>query len=357
MDLQRFTKDVPNKNRIIMKESALLPRFTQNNLTCRKIEGERILSAVKGLSSTGHFENLFIHGSPGSGKTAMVKWAIHKMEEESRRVVCIYANCWRYSTSMAIYSKIADAYGEPISRSGRPSDEIFDRILELMSESKKPLLLVLDEIEALAKQDNARILHNIARVDEDHVLFGLIGISDNEAFLSKLPQKTREILRFTKIEVQPYSKNELLIILKERAAAALRPGSYEDSLLEEIAEIGTVVRGSGRFALEILWKAARSSEDQGLTYVSNAEIEQAKFDLDINGHGLTREERLILELLKEGPKTSTELYTYFWNRSTRSKRQIRNYLRAMQEKKLIEIELIMEGKRPKYSKIRLRVGS
>ena len=47
---------------------------------------------------------------------------------------------------MALYSKIADALGEPVSRRGRASDEIFDRIVELMRASKRPVLLVLDEI-------------------------------------------------------------------------------------------------------------------------------------------------------------------------------------------------------------------
>lgn len=357
MDYQKLTIDTPNRSRIILNESSLLPRFSQDaHLVCRKAEGERVLTAIKGLSDGNSFHNLFIHGPSGSGKTAMIKWVLSRLEEESRRITCIYSNCWRYSTSMAIYSKIADAIGEPISRRGRASDEIFDRIVELTKSSKKPILLVLDEIEALVQYDNARILHNIARTDEDRALFGVIAISDNSALLTKIPQKTREILRFTKIEIPHYTHDELTALLKERAESGLRPGTYDDSLLEEIADIGVVAKGSGRFASELLWQAARSSEDRGLATISKDELVRARKNLGFEGLQLSREERLIVELLKDGHNISSAIYPLFWDEIPRTKRQIRNYLWAMESKGIIEIEMVMVSNRPKYSIIRLREG-
>ena len=356
MDFQRLA-ELSTKNRIILNESALLPKFSQDaHLICRKFEGERILNAIKGHSIGICSENLFIHGPPGSGKTAIVKWALNRMEEQSRQMVCIYANCWRYSTSMSIYAKIADAFGEPVSRRGRASDEIFDRIVGLMKASNKPILLVLDEIEALVRYDNARILHNIARVDEDRVFFQVIGVSDSDNILLKLPQKTREILRFTKIEVPRYTREELLALLRERAFVGLKPQSYDDNLLEDIADIGVAARGSGRFAIEILWRAARSSEDQGLAEVSKDEVLAIKREIGPIEVELSREELLIHGLLKDGQKTTTELYPLFRSKVLRTKRQIRNYLWAMEHKSLISIENVMAGNRSRYSIIRLREG-
>ena len=354
MDFQGLA-ELSARNRIILDESALLPKFSHDtHLVCRKLEGERILNAIKGRSSGLYPENLFIHGPSGCGKTAMVKWAVNRMGEQSRQLVCVYANCWRYSTSMSIYAKIADGFGEPVSRRGRASDEIFDHIVGLMKASKRPVLLVLDEIEKLVQYDNARILHSIARVDEDHVFFRIIGISDSDAFLFKLPQKTREILSFTKIEVPRYTRGELLSLLKSRAVAGLRPQSYDDALLEDIADMGVAAHGNSRFALETLWRAARSSEDRGLTEVSNDGILALKREIGLIGVELSREEHLILGLLKAGQKTTTELYPLFRAGILRSKRQIRNYLRALEQKGLIAIESVMIGNRQRYSIIRLR---
>ena len=164
---------------------------------------------------------------------------------------------------------------------------------------------------------------------------GSVGISNNDAILFKLPQKTREILRFTRIEVPPYNRDELNGLLKECAETGLRPGSYDPSLLEEIADIGIAAKGSGRFALEILWRVARNSEDRGLESISKDELERVRQEFELMDPRLSREELAIAGLLKNGPKTSSELYPLFWQTIPRSKRQIRNYLRAMEQKGVI----------------------
>jgi len=346
-----------NKDRIILNESALLPRFSQDAyLSCRKADGERVFAAIQRLSTGESAQNLLIYGPSGSGKTAMAKWAINKMEEQTRRVLCIYANCWRYNTSMAIYAKIADAFGEPVSRRGRASDEVFDRIIELMRESKKPILLVLDQIDALIRYDNGRILHNIASVDEDRVLFEVIGISENENALSRLPERTKEILGFAKIQVQSFSREELLALVKERALVGLREGTYDDSVLEEIVDIGAAEKGSGRFALQLLWRAARGSEDAGYASISKTEVEKIRQDLEFVEFDFSREERIILDLLKNGQITSSELYSQFWQRIPRGKRQIRNYLKQMEKNGYIEIEEFMGSTRFMSKKIKIREG-
>jgi archaeal cell division control protein 6 len=339
MEYQSIATGVTNKNRIILDESALMPRFLQDNHLKRcEAEAERILSAINRLSMGDPSENLFIHGPSGSGKSAIVKTAISK--GENRHLLCIYANCWRYSTSMSIYAKIADAFGEPVSRRGRASDEVFDRIVGLMKESKRPVLLVLDEVDALVRYDDARILHNIARVDEEHVLFGIIAISDNENLLSKLSQKTRDILGFTKIEIPPYTRDELLDLLKNRVSIGLRPGACDDSIIEEIADIGAVADGSARFALKTLWRAARSSEDKGLDSITKEEWERIKASLELDGAGLSHEEIAIIELLEDGPICSTRLYSLFHRTIPKTKRQIRNYLHTMEEKGIIETQYV-----------------
>ena len=117
---------------------------------------------------------------------------------------------------MAIYTKIADALGEPVSRRGRATDEIFDRIVELMKYSKTPIMLVLDEIDGLMHRDDARVLHNITRIAPDEALFGLIGISNDRNILSRVHTKIRDQIRFTPFEVKGYSKDQLFSCIGPR---------------------------------------------------------------------------------------------------------------------------------------------
>jgi Cdc6-like AAA superfamily ATPase len=323
------------KTHIILNEQALLARFPQDSGLVHNAEGERILAAIKGLSEGKAAENILIYGPAGAGKTTLVRWALKQVEKQSRRPVCIYANCWRYGTSMALYSKIADALGEPVSRRGRASDEIFDRIVELMRASKRPVLLVLDEIEALLNHDDAQILHNIAATDEERVLFGIMAVSDDENVLSKLPDKTRDILGFNKIPVPSYTRDELAALLKNRAAVALRSGTWNDAIIEAIAEIGVMANGSAHFALKTLWSAAKHCEGQGLDCITIEELERIKTGLGLEGIGLSSEEIAIIELLEDGPVSSTRLYPLFCRKMPKSKRQIRNYLHGLEEKGII----------------------
>ena len=341
---------------IIVNDTVLLPKNYANlPLTFRKAENERIHEAINDLLERRCSGNLFVHGPSGSGKTSMVKWALNQTEA-SGRAVCLYANCWRYSTSMSIYAKIADAFGEPVSRRGRASDEIFDRIVDLMKISKRPVLLVLDEMEALVQYDNARILHNIARVDDERVHFGVIGISEKKNLLSRLPQNTREILRFTEIEIPPYSRGELLHLLKEQAMAGLKPGTYNDALIEGIADIGMAANGSSRFALDTLWKVARHSEDNGLNSIPISELEPIRKHLEMENAELSSEETTIVDLLKDGPKSSSRLYSLLWRRISKTNRQIRNYLHSLEAKGIIETNLVQDRYNFGLKIIRLNEG-
>jgi len=342
MGFQPIATGVSNKNRIILDESVLMPRFFQKSiLGSRQSAGERVLEAIKRLSAGHPSENLLICGPSGSGKTALARWAVSRIEQ-GHGLLAIYSNCCRYNTSMSVFTKIADALGEPVSRRGRASDEIFDRIVELMRYSKRPVLLVLDEIETLVQYDGARILQNIAHLDEEKVNFGIIGISDNETVLSRLPQETRELLSFTKIEIPQFTRDELLALLKERASVGLRPGSYDDSLIEGITDISIAVNGGGRFALEILWRATRSSEDQGLDSIPLQELKRIRDGLGLQERELSRGELEIVELLKDGPKSSSRLYSLFWKKISRSHRQIRNYLHALEARGIIETRQVRD---------------
>lgn len=344
-----------NGNKIIQDETALTPHYA-NGKIFHKNEEEKVISAIMPLAQYKPCMNLFIHGPSGSGKTILVKKVLDHLKLNNQRILCIYINCWYHSTSMAIYTRIADELGEPVSRRGRATDEIFDRIVEIMKKSKTPVLLVLDEIDGLMSRGDTKILHNIGRIWPEGVLFGLISVSEDKNIMAKLPPKIRDSLRLDSLELPGANKDELLQLLKTRSIDGLAENSYSDEVLEKIAEIGEKNRGNMRLALEMLWKSAKLAETKEKSAIGLEEVEAT--DLVLNGGKsiLTPEEQILIEILNTEEKTSSEVYWLFCKQLIRTKKQIRNYLAALEGKRIIETRTVSLGNKPKFKLIKLKNG-
>lgn len=261
-----------NENKIVKKEPVLFSNYSEA-LFFKREEEERIVSAIKPITEKKRCENIFVHGPTGSGKTPLIKAVLDTMQTLTRSVICLYLNCWHYSTSMAIYVKIADALGEPVSRRGRAADEIFDRILERMRTENIGVVLALDDIDGLIYNNETKILHNLARVANNCARFGVVGISEDKNIINKLDPKVLESLRFVEIEIKGYSEEQLLKILNERADIGLAEGSYSQEVLGKIASVGIENEGNGRLVLEILRRAAKKAEQEGRTQISIDDVE------------------------------------------------------------------------------------
>lgn len=321
---------------IIQNEDVLLPDHMPDELVHRDAELQGIADAIKPLVGGRTPDNLFIHGPSGSGKTVCVKYILKQLLDYSSAVLPVYVNCWENSTQMAAYNRIVEEMRLPLPRRGLATDEIFNRISEYVRNYKKPILLVLDEMDALL-HDN--LLYVVSRSNEKRLMFGIMGISNNKALLSKLDSRIRASLRFSEMEFKNYSEEQLLSILRVRAERSLAPGSYDERLLLKVAR--SVEDGSARLAIERLWKAAKHAEKAGRAKIMLQDVEdvlshQPVFKLP--EFKLSSEELLITELLKKGELKSSELYKRFLKKIPKTKRQIRNYLELLEKKGLIESE-------------------
>lgn len=327
-------------NGIIKKESVLFSNYTEDLFFERK-EHELILSALKPIAEKKRCENIFAYGPTGSGKTPLIKSALNSIQNYTRSVICLHLNCWHYNTSMAIYVKIADALGEPVSRRGRASDEIFDRILERMRNENIGVLLALDDIEGLIYKNDTNILHNLARVANNCARFGIIGISRDKNVMNKLDHAVRDSLRFMEIEIKGYSREQLLELLNVRANIGLVDGTYSQEVLDKIAIIGAENEGNGRLVLELLRRSAKKAEQENKKQITLEDVESAAQKFHSKHNALTEEEQMIADILKNGEKSTSEIY-WLCKRLFKTKRQIRNYLRSLEIKGVIESRFVRD---------------
>jgi cell division control protein 6 len=337
------------ENSILLNEELLLPAYAPPEILHREAEIKAIAEAIKPLLEGHTGDNLFAYGNSGTGKTISAKHVLSELKEATSRVIPVYINCWETSTQMAIYTKILDCLGDSMPRRGLATDEVFERIKEVMEKGKIAVLVVLDEMDALVFRKEYEVLYSLSRAP---VRFGIIGISSTQGLLAKLDTRVTSSLRFTHLEFKPYSTQQITDILAERAKLALAKGSWDYDILEGCAAIGKANGGNVRLALEMLWKAAHLAEKRDAKKIGIEDVREASkktfykkiestspvpYSFDIKDSSLSEEEKAIVEILGKGEITTTDLYTEFSKKFRKTKRQIRNYLDTLEAKGIIEM--------------------
>jgi len=337
---------------IITREEVLRPDYIPEGLLYRDAELKAIAEAVKPLLKKRDCDNLLIHGKSGTGKTSCVRSVMKQLSDHSPVVLPVYINCWETPTKVAVFNKVIESMELPLPRRGIAADEAFSKVLEFMKNYSKPVLLVLDELDGLAHDD---LLYIVARANEKPgIVFGIVGISNNPAFLSKLDARIRGSLRFSEMQFKEYSEEQLFHILKDRASIGLSDGSWDEKLLQKIAR--EVPDGSARMAIERLWKSAKHAENAGKGKITLQDLADSDGDPIIRpGAKVTDIECMIIEKLRSGEKDTNALFEALG--ADKSKRQFMNYLAQLEKKGMIlmEIQDVKSGESylPKVCKLKV----
>lgn len=349
-----FNRDDPT---IIAREEVLLSNYLPDELLHRDSELQAIADAVKPILQKKYPDNLFIHGTSGTGKTACVKYILRQIAEHSNNVLPIYVNCWENYTQLSVYNRIIEEMKLPIPRRGMATDEVFDKILQYVKNYEKPILLVLDELDGLRHDE---LLYVLGRSNEKPgILFGIVGVTNNSDLLAKMDARVRSSLRFSSMQFKKYNEDQLFGILRTRAEIGLVPGTWSERLLQKIA--ANVQDSSAREALHLLWKSAKHTEKKSSKTITIQHLEDVIasecYSSRLKDLNLSEEEKLIIELLKSAKQeelNSTDLYERFTKKIKKTKRQIRNYIELLERKGMIESEILDKEGAIKPRVIRLK---
>ncbi|VVC03590.1 ORC1-type DNA replication protein [Candidatus Burarchaeum australiense] len=355
---------------IVTREEVLMPEYFPAGLQHRETEMQAIAEAVKPLIEGRQPDNLFIHGDSGTGKTTCVKRVLEEMNKYTSKVKTVYVNCWEYSTRIAVYSLIVNALKEILPRRGLATDEVFDRITDVMEKDGMRVLVVLDEMDGLFFHNEEKLLYELARAGKGKPFFGIIGISNDPYLLVDKDVRIKSSLRLTDFAFKHYDQAQMAAILSERAKAGLMPGSWGKDVIDACAEKAVARKSNVRVGLELLWKAAKHADKADKKKITVEDVEAVdgktlydaktkkplvECSFEIRSKSLAEEEKLILEILKGGEKQSSELYPAFCKKLMRTKRQIRNYLKALEAKKLIVVEEV-KGSSPMLNTKKIRLS-
>jgi cell division control protein 6 len=291
----------------------------------------------------------WVYGNPGTGKTATTKFMLRKLEHESG-IRGVYVNCWEYNTFYSVIEKIVVELrilgADKLNRSFKR--ERFERFI-----GYKPFVILLDEIDQPCPKERNSVLYNLCNLGK----VGLIAVCNNKYTLFGLDERVKSRLQPTRIEFPPYSLNDLFFILRQRAEWALRPKTWNEGILEKIAELSD---GDARVAIQTLKNASHHAERERKTRIEYDDVRKgwnSAKDLKKTYllNKLTEHHRLLSEIIKkQGQVLSGKLWSLYLEECKRKKLKpmaVRTY--SLYTNKLIELGLVKAERALVRGKVRL----
>ncbi|MHA1409528.1 MAG: ORC1-type DNA replication protein [Candidatus Odinarchaeia archaeon] len=276
-----------NKNTVFRDETKLSVLYVPSKLPHRENEIKQLAKLFRPLieypGSTSRI--VFISGPVGCGKTAVTKkfgCLIEKMaKKRGVNLKYIHINCRREKTEFLILLRIARAINSHIPKRGFSAAELLQIIIDLLDAQNMFILLTLDEIDFILDQNNGELIYDLTRLNDDRlnekVRVSLILISKNHNIRVMLDDSTISVLSNNDIRFSPYTARQLEDILAIRAQEAFYKSAIAHGVINLIADIAAQY-GDARYALELLWRAGRYADEEGVLKVFPDHVRKAKAD-------------------------------------------------------------------------------
>jgi Cdc6-like AAA superfamily ATPase len=268
----------------------------------REEQLQDLLSCLKPEAPGRWPVSVWVHGPPGAGKSAAVRKVLGHLETGGIRTA--YVNCW---SSQTFYSVLETLFTElrQLVAEMRDVSFKFERLSRIARE--KPLVIALDEVDQMFLKERNATLYNLSRLDHS----ALVCLSQSRGGYLSLDARVESRMQPRFLEFPPYSTDEVLAILGQRADQALEPDTWCQADLKRIAEASS---GDARVAIQTLRIAAYLAEKGKASQLRSGDIEQGLLK---SGElrriyvlkGLSEHHRLMHQLVKDaGSITTAELW-------------------------------------------------
>jgi len=228
---------------------------------------------------------ILITGKTGIGKTVTVKlFGMILCEASKKRNISlkyIHVNCRKERTSYKVLIKIIQSINNNFPNRGYSSQDLLESINNYLNLQNQHLLIVLDELNYLIKNDKD-VIYSLTRLNDDSFnvpqRLSIIGIVRDISCINNLDASTLSTLQRNIINFDVYTKQQIFDILKFRAELSLKKNVISDELIKMISNI-VFVEGDIRYGLNLLWKACKIAESKNSKLITSECIRLANQDL------------------------------------------------------------------------------
>jgi cell division control protein 6 len=271
------------KDREVLRHDYLPERLPHREEQIRQL-GEKVAPLLKGARSS----NIFIYGNTGTGKTAVVKYVLSRLEYKAKEfnapIRLCYVNCRLAGSEYRALASMCQALGVDVPFTGLSVGEVSDRFKTKLDLSKVVFMVILDEADSLVKMRGDSLLYELTRVNETlkRSKVTLVGISNDLRFKEFLDPRVLSCLSEEEIVFRPYDAGELRNILAERAQIAFADHALSDAALGLCAALAAAEHGDARRALDLLRVAGEVAERKGVGVVTEEHVREAEKHIEHN---------------------------------------------------------------------------
>ncbi len=311
----------------------------------------------------GRALNARIVGPPATGKTTAVKLMFSEIRKKTDRVACVHVNCQIHASKFAVFSQVhKEVLGHLPPETGVPFPKVYEAIFKKLAKDNKSLVVALDDMNYLFYDRHAdEIIYDILRAHEvfPGAKTAVFGILSDVGFSYKLDVKVSSTFRPQEIFFQPYTRSEIVSILKDRAKYGFFPGVISDKVIEAIAEYA-FSQADLRVGIELLRKSALIAESEASRKIKEEHVKKAYGDarlvnLEYLLKSLNPEEKELVRLLAESKKAySGELYEAFKKKTKLSYTKFYRILDKLESVRLIDTKFTGKGEKGRTRSILLR---
>ncbi len=210
----------------------------------RKDEMDTIAGLINPILKNNKPTNGIIYGSCSTGKTTAIKKILEYLETQSK-VVPVYINCELTESKREVYKKIIKKLkGVDINQNRIGTNDIHNSISNYLKNSKKGLIVVLDEADELFVNKKLKgIIKGLLKLHEEYygVRVGIyIIVSDN--IVCDLSSDLSSLLLPTEVFFRKYPKEQVYEILKKRCRLGFVQGAITENQIKEITNYSINIR-------------------------------------------------------------------------------------------------------------------
>jgi len=325
------------KASIVSNPDVLDEGFVPDTLLFRDAQMKELAACIH--SSGRKTQDCLCHGSPGTGKTSLVRYVLSEASNYAMTKT-FYINCWERKTLNAVLDELVMQAGLVVPESG--STQKTDRLRHKLGDQS--FVIALDEVDKLESKELNDILYILKGLGA-----GLICVSNSRRFLICLDPRVTSRIGLSEIHFRNYTDEEIVAILRNRVEyySALNPQCCGPQLLTRIAELS---EGDARVAIQTLGKAADIAESAGRKQIeesdllySFADVRQLKQKYQLET--LSPHHKAIVKLLQTHKEISSSQFYGLYRRKAgssgikaKSARSFNNYLKDLLDLKLIDCE-------------------